>query len=230
MGFAFGLKYVFSPCENAEALPTRSTTKTLHLRTLCALVIGRPSYYSLYTTPFVPVSMSPKTCDAGWFPEKIKSVAGGWPGRARKSAMASTAVEVPVRAQPSWIVSARADLLWFTLGGAAVAYAFWALWRFAHASLLLLVAVWAIVFDETHGFATISRTYFDAQERERRGRWLWGSLAFFFAIGPVLILLGLGDWLELATELWGYYHIFKQHYGFMMMYKKKNRDFNSVDT
>src|SRR5690348_16711996 len=59
--------------------------------------------------------------------------------------MASTAVEVPVRTQPSWIVSPRVDLLWFTLGGAAVAYAFWALWRFAHAPLLLLVAIWAIV-------------------------------------------------------------------------------------
>jgi len=47
-------------------------------------------------------------------------------------------------------------------------------------------------------------------------------VVFFFAVGPVLILLHLGDWLELATELLGYYHIFKQHYGFMMMYKKKN--------
>jgi len=128
-----------------------------------------------------------------------------------------------------WIVSERADLLWFTIGGVAAAYAFWALWRFTHVPLLLLVAIWAVVFDETHGFATISRTYFDAEERARRGRWLWRSLAFFFAIGPVLIVLGLGDWLELATELWGYYHIFKQHYGFMMMYKKKNRDFNPVD-
>jgi hypothetical protein len=95
--------------------------------------------------------------------------------------------------------------------------------------LILLVAVWAIVFDETHGFATISRTYFDAEERARRGRWLWGSLAFFLAVGPVMILLHLGDWLELATELWGYYHIFKQHYGFMMMYKKKNGDFRPQD-
>ena len=115
------------------------------------------------------------------------------------------------------------------LGRGGSAYAFWALWRFTHVPLLLLVAVWAIVFDETHGFATISRTYFDAEERARRGRWLWGSLAFFFTVGPVLILLHLGDWLELATELWGYYHIFKQHYGFMMMYKKKNRDFGPMD-
>jgi hypothetical protein len=146
--------------------------------------------------------------------------------------MATTTVAAAVQlpARPGWIISERTDLLWFTVGGAAAAYCFWALWRFTHVPLLLLVAVWAIVFDETHGFATISRTYFDDEERAKRGRWLWWSLAFFFTIGPVLIVLGLGDWLELATELWGYYHIFKQHYGFMMMYKKKNRDFDPVDT
>jgi len=47
-------------------------------------------------------------------------------------------------------------------GWSGGAYAFWALWHYAQVPLLLLVAVWAIVFDETHGFATISRTYFDA--------------------------------------------------------------------
>lgn len=143
--------------------------------------------------------------------------------------MATAILGVQERVRPNWIVSTRADLLWFTVGGAASAYIFWALWRFTHVPLILLVAIWAVVFDETHGFATISRTYLDAQERQRRGRWLWGSLAFFFAIGPVLLLLHLGDLLELATVLWGYYHVFKQHYGFMMMYKKKNRDFNPQD-
>jgi hypothetical protein len=110
----------------------------------------------------------------------------------------ATAVAVEARARASWIISERTDLLWFTLGGASAAYIFWALWRFAHVPLILLVAVWAIVFDETHGFATISRTYFDAEERARRGRWLWGSLGFFLLIGPVMILLHLGDWLELG--------------------------------
>jgi hypothetical protein len=133
-------------------------------------------------------------------------------------------------AESHWIISKRTDLLWFTLGGAAAGYVFWALWRYTHVPLLLLVAIWAVVFDETHGYATISRTYFDSEELARRGRWLWRSLAFFFLIGPVLILLRLGDWLELVTELWGYYHIFKQHYGFMMMYKKKNSDFLPIDT
>ncbi len=143
--------------------------------------------------------------------------------------MATAVVDVRSQSRASWIISPWTDLVWFTLGGAAAGYAFWALWRYAHVPLLLLVAVWAIAFDETHGFATISRTYFDAEERARRGRWLWGSLAFFFALGPVLILLHLGDWLELGTVVWGYYHIFKQHYGFMMMYKKKNRDFDPRD-
>jgi hypothetical protein len=142
--------------------------------------------------------------------------------------MATATLDVQTSTPSKWIISGRADLLWFTVGGAASAYAFWGLWRFVHMPLLLLVAVWAIVFDETHGFATISRTYFDAEERKKRGRWLWGSLAFFMAIGPILIVLGLGDLLELATEVWGYYHIFKQHYGFMMMYKKKNRDFEDM--
>ncbi len=143
--------------------------------------------------------------------------------------MATAAVSVEEKREPRWIVSERADLLWFTVGGAAAAYLFWALWRFAHVPLLLLVAIWAIVFDETHGFATISRTYFDAEERAKRGRWLWGSLAFFFAIGPVLILLHLGDWLEILTILWGYFHIYRQHYGFMMLYKAKNGDLNPTD-
>jgi hypothetical protein len=144
--------------------------------------------------------------------------------------MATAAVGVQAeRIRPAWIVSSRADILWFTAGGVAFAYLFWALWRFTHVPLIVLVGIWAIVFDETHGFATISRTYLDAQERQQRGRWLWGSLAFFFALGPVIFLLHLGDWLELATVIWGYYHVFRQHYGFMMMYKKKNRDFLPED-
>ena len=143
--------------------------------------------------------------------------------------MATATIGVQEGSRPSWIVSARADILWFTVGGAASAFIFWALWRFSHVPLIVLVGIWAVIFDETHGFATISRTYLDAEERKRRGRWLWGSLAFFIAIGPILILLHLGDWLELATVVWGYYHVFKQHYGFMMMYKKKNRDFSPED-
>jgi hypothetical protein len=143
--------------------------------------------------------------------------------------MATQTLDTRAIRPSGWIISPQADLLWFTVGGAGAAYAFWALWKFTQIPLIVLVAVWAIVFDETHGFATISRTYLDAEERARRGKWLWKSLAFFLAIGPVMIFLHLGEWLELATELWGYFHIFKQHFGFLMMYKKKNGDMLPVD-
>lgn len=141
------------------------------------------------------------------------------------AAIAQVQTKPPIR----WIISGQTDVAWFTLGGVAASYIFWALWRFTSIPLILLVAIWGIVFDETHGFATLSRTYLDSQELDRRGPWLWGSLAFFFAIGPIMIFLRLGDWLELATELWGYYHVFKQHYGFMMIYKAKNGDLNPLD-
>jgi hypothetical protein len=65
--------------------------------------------------------------------------------------MATAVAAVQKSSQPTWIVSAGADLGWFTLGGAASAYIFWALWRFTHVPLILLVAIWAVVFDEPQG-------------------------------------------------------------------------------
>jgi len=130
--------------------------------------------------------------------------------------------------RPAWIISAPEDSIWF-IGSAIAGYVFWALWRYPHVPLAWLVAVWAVIFDETHGYATWSRTVVDREERERRGGMFWKSFLFFFAIGPVLILLHLGDVLEFATLLWGYFHIYRQHYGFLMMYKKKNNDLAEGD-
>jgi hypothetical protein len=127
-----------------------------------------------------------------------------------------------------WIVSARDDLVWF-IGSAAAGYLFWALWRYSPIPLTWLVAAWAVIFDETHGYATWSRTVLDSEERARRGNLFWKSFLFFFAIGPVLLLLHLGNVLEFVTLLWGYFHIYRQHYGFLMMYKTKNGDFNKTD-
>ncbi|MGH9356016.1 MAG: hypothetical protein ACRD10_07795, partial [Terriglobia bacterium] len=64
--------------------------------------------------------------------------------------MATAAAPLALKHPARWIVSSKTDLAWFTLGGVAASYAFWALWRFSHIPLLLLVAVWGIVFDETH--------------------------------------------------------------------------------
>ena len=55
-----------------------------------------------------------------------------------------------------------------------------------------------------------------------------GSL-LFFVIGPTLVLLGAGFTFFFVAALWAYYHLVKQHYGFMVLYKKKNGDLSRID-
>jgi hypothetical protein len=57
---------------------------------------------------------------------------------------------------------------------------------------------------------------------------LWWSL-LFFAAGPVFVLAGLGFAFFFVAALWAYYHLVKQHYGFMVLYKKKNTDLDATD-
>nr|MBA3805363.1 hypothetical protein [Acidobacteriota bacterium] len=65
-------------------------------------------------------------------------------------------------------------------------------------------------------------------ERGARKRLLLGSLVFFI-IGPVMVLAGAGLVFFFLAALWAYYHLVKQHYGFMVLYKKKNNDLAPVD-
>src|SRR5207245_11371699 len=55
-----------------------------------------------------------------------------------------------------------------------------------------------------------------------------GSL-LFFVVGPAMVLLGAGFTFFFIAALWAYYHLVKQHYGFMVLYKKKNNDLAPVD-
>src|SRR5918998_2590805 len=126
-----------------------------------------------------------------------------------------------------WIISGREDLVWF-IGSVVSSYALFALYVGGVVPLVPMVAAWAILIDAPHVFATLSRTYFDREERRARGRLLWGSL-LFFAVGPVMVIAGLGLVFFFLAALWAYYHLVKQHYGFMVLYKKKNNDLAPVD-
>src|SRR5262245_30594410 len=126
-----------------------------------------------------------------------------------------------------WIISARDDLVWF-IGSVISSYILLFLYVSGLVPLVPMVALWAILIDAPHVFGTLSRTYFDRSERQNRSRLLWGSLVFF-AIGPVLVLAGAGFVFFFVAALWAYYHLVKQHYGFMMLYKKKNGDLARVD-
>ena len=126
-----------------------------------------------------------------------------------------------------WIIGARDDLVWF-IGSVAASYALFALYVARIVPLVPMVVAWAVLVDAPHVFATFSRTYFDREERRARGRLLWWSL-LFFAAGPAAVLLGLGFVFFFVAALWAYYHLVKQHYGFMVLYKKKNEDLAPAD-
>ncbi len=126
-----------------------------------------------------------------------------------------------------WIISGRDDLVWF-IGSVAASYFLLLVYLTGIVPLLPMVAAWAILIDAPHVFGTFSRTYFDRAERRARKRLLWGSLAFFI-VGPLMVLAGDGLIFFFLAALWAYYHLVKQHYGFMVLYKKKNQDLARVD-
>src|SRR5918995_934900 len=126
-----------------------------------------------------------------------------------------------------WLISARDDLVWF-IGSVVSSYALLFLYVKGIVPLVPMVALWAILIDAPHVFGTFSRTYFDRAERKNRARLLWGSL-LFFAVGPLLVLAGAAFVFFFVAALWAYYHLVKQHYGFMVLYKKKNADLATVD-
>ena len=126
-----------------------------------------------------------------------------------------------------WIISGRDDLIWF-IGSVVTSYALLVLYVTGMLPLIPMAAGWAILIDAPHVFGTFSRTYFDRTERQSRGRLLWCSL-LFFAIGPLMVLIGAGFVFFFVAALWAYYHLVKQHYGFMVLYKKKNNDLARID-
>ena len=157
--------------------------------------------------------------------------------------MASAAVAVDAGGQKTvalgWIINKREDLVWF-IGSVITSYAFLAvnliLVKFG-LSVMIMTWIWALGFDGPHVFGTISRTYADNEERRKRAKLYYGTLSLFL-LGPAMVLagqaklLGTEAWGPLFfffASLWAYYHLVKQHYGFMILYKKKNSDLAEID-
>ena len=139
----------------------------------------------------------------------------------------STAVITPslpgpqVPASIRWIISRTDDLLWF-IGSAAVSYAALALMAVGF-PVTLIYFIWFVGIDGPHVIATVTRTYCDKQERARLG-WLLWMIVPLVAIGPVMVALRQAALFYLFAVCWQHYHIAKQHFGFIMLWKAKNRE------
>ncbi|HEY1757375.1 MAG TPA: hypothetical protein VGG72_18520 [Bryobacteraceae bacterium] len=140
--------------------------------------------------------------------------------------IATSALPAEGRFRSSWIISQREDLTWF-IGSAAAGYLAIAL-MWAGFPLLPLQAVWFFGVDGPHVLATVTRTYFDKAERRKLGWFLW-ILAPLLLIGPVAAMTGHAALFFLAAFVWQQFHVVKQHFGFVMLYKAKNRERYDID-
>jgi hypothetical protein len=146
-----------------------------------------------------------------------------------------------VRTTNNWIINKRSDLLWF-IGGALAGYSMF----FLHAGLALdMVTVWflwVVFLDTPHFFGTYVRTYFDKEEFGARKKLLLGSLAWL-GFGPMMIgfaflmhQAGMANYrlpfliLIVFFNLWAYWHVVRQHWGILALYRRKNNDFSKWDT
>ena len=123
-----------------------------------------------------------------------------------------------------WIISPWQDQL-FLFGGVLVSLLL-TLGVWSTPSLAPWWWIWILLLDGPHVFATLARTYLDPEERRTRGRLLGGSLLWFL-VGPAC--LGIAAWsgsgLSVALfltfcNLWAWWHVLRQHLGFMGLYKR----------
>lgn len=128
-----------------------------------------------------------------------------------------------------WITSRNFDLLWY-VGAASTGYILLFLNLKLAVPALLLFWSWILLADGPHVFGTISRTYLDKEERRNRGALLWGSLLWLLP-GPMVLLISVSLkrtmpfflFLTLA-QVWAYWHVVRQHYGFLSLYQWKNNE------
>jgi hypothetical protein len=138
-----------------------------------------------------------------------------------------------------WIVSAAQDLVWFhgsVLAGIAL-LVFFALVPLAPAGAstqpaVLVLLLWGIFFDGTHVAGTYARSYL--APGARAGLPGWPSLGLV-ALGPAVALVDrlafpavaagrLFPWFLLGALLWAYWHLVRQHWGFVALYRRRGAD------
>src|SRR5258708_23054359 len=125
-----------------------------------------------------------------------------------------------------WIISKREDLTWF-IGSSLVSYVALGLMA-AGFPVLPIQLIWFFLIDGPHVASTVTRTYFDRAERQKLGWFLWLPVPLLL-LGPAMALAGQASLFFLFAVAWQQFHIVKQHFGFMMLYKAKNKDRDRTD-
>jgi hypothetical protein len=144
-----------------------------------------------------------------------------------------------------WIISRREDLVWFqgsVLAGVALLVLFALAPGLDDASygpgnlVVLVLLLWGVLFDGTHVWGTYARSYLAPDPASRAalpGRWSWAVVAIGPAVAVLDHFIGPPGPSQLARAgplfraflvvayLWAYWHLVRQHYGFLVLYRRR---------
>jgi hypothetical protein len=137
------------------------------------------------------------------------------------------------RGPSRWIISRHEDLAWFhgsVVAGIVLLASFLFASRQGDASahsVVLIAFLWGALFDGSHVWGTYARSYFAPDEGSRASlpaAWSWALLG----VGPIVALLAAGSgstapfgFFLLSAYLWAYWHLVRQHYGLLMIYRRR---------
>lgn len=125
-----------------------------------------------------------------------------------------------------WVRNSKFDLSLIS-GGAIISFTIVFILLHKPLYIPLFFWIWISLFEGTHIWATISRTYFDKEFALNNKRLLLTSLIFF--IIPYIILelnassksLPFNSIYTFCIFIWALFHIARQHYGFISIYSNK---------
>ncbi len=161
-------------------------------------------------------------------PPAVTSTISGKPVSTSAAPLLSP-VPAPVAAPPpaavprGWIVSPRYDTLFFT----ASVFVPMLLWAAFSVDLLTGVGVYLafqLAFNMPHNFQTWTMSILDGEDRAKNGkRYLIAAIVILAVFGIPMLLSpdGVYPWVRDALIYWGYYHLVRQHYGFLRIYERK---------
>lgn len=144
------------------------------------------------------------------------------------------------RTSSPWIITRATDLAWFQ-GSVLPALGLLALFRLvprldphdAAAPAALILLAWGVLFDGTHVLGTYARSYLAPDDASRAG--LPGAWSFALVLlGPAVALADgaagtrLFPWFLLGAYLYAYWHLVRQHYGFVALYRRRD-DCDPID-
>jgi hypothetical protein len=137
------------------------------------------------------------------------------------AASALAATLVPSR--DGWIVDRRYDLGFFILSlGAPLLL--WAAFGLGWITGVAVYVIFQIAFNMPHNVQTWTMSVLDAGDRAKNGKRYAIALVFIVSLfGGAILLSPTGAFFVLRDALvyWGYYHLVRQHYGFLRLYERR---------